>query len=190
MTDIPLATILRINAARTIPIARYEEEGNFDRFGYIKDLAENHGADLPAVIEIADLLGPDEDFDGLVTTIEDAAEGFGFGALIIGAALMEQLGFDQLLDQQARKEFHDGLRDDPVPFTPDNCAATFGNIWTNRRDLYLRGIANVFAKLDRRFRSHNGFKIGARLIIDRALNEWGSWDRYERRDTLRPTFPK
>ena len=101
------------------------------------------------------------------------------------AALMEQLGFDQLLDQQARKEFHDGLRDDPVPFTPDNCAATFGNIWTNRRDLYLRGIANVFAKLDRRFRSHNGFKIGARLIIDRALNEWGSWDRYERRDTLR-----
>src|SRR3546814_965970 len=23
------------------------------------------------------------------------------------------------------------------------------------------------------------------LIIDRALNEWGSWDRYERRDTLR-----
>ena len=35
MTDIPLATILRINAARTIPLARYEEEGNFDRFGYI-----------------------------------------------------------------------------------------------------------------------------------------------------------
>lgn len=86
MTDIPLATILRINAARTIPLTRYEEEGNFDRFGYIKDLAENHGADLPAVIEIADLLGPEEDFDGLVTTIEDAAEGFGFGALIVEGA--------------------------------------------------------------------------------------------------------
>src|SRR3546814_15168935 len=56
MTDIPLATILRINAARTIPLTRYEEEGNFDRFGYIKDLAENHGADLPAVLEIAELL--------------------------------------------------------------------------------------------------------------------------------------
>jgi hypothetical protein len=65
------------------------------------------------------------------------------------------------------------------------CAATFGNIWGSRRELYLRGIANVFAKLDRRFRSHDGFKIGSRLIIDRALNEWGSWDRYERRDTLR-----
>jgi hypothetical protein len=99
-------------------------------------------------------------------------------------ALMDQLGFDQLLDEQAR-EFHDGLRDAPAAFTVENCAATFGNIWGNRRELYLRGIANVFAKLDRRFRSHDGFKIGSRLIIDRALNEWGSWDRYERRDTLR-----
>ena len=86
MSDTPLATILRLNAARTIPLSRYEEEGNFDRFGYLKDLAENHGADISAVIEMADLLGPEEDFDGLVTTIEDAAEGFGFGALILGGA--------------------------------------------------------------------------------------------------------
>ena len=48
----------------------------------LRDLADNHGADLARVIEIADLLGPEEDFDGLVTTIEDAAEGFGFGASI------------------------------------------------------------------------------------------------------------
>lgn len=77
---IPIATVLRINAERTVPIERYEEDGAFDRFGYLRDLADNHGADLAALIEIADLLGPDEDFDGLVTTIEDAAEGFGFGA--------------------------------------------------------------------------------------------------------------
>ncbi|MBH0115014.1 DUF4942 domain-containing protein [Novosphingobium sp. YJ-S2-02] len=100
-------------------------------------------------------------------------------------ALMDQLGFDQLLDEQARREFHDGLREAPAAFTSENCSATFGHIWGNRRELYLRGIANVFAKLDRRFRSHDGFKIGSRLIVDRALNEWGSWDRYERRDTLR-----
>jgi hypothetical protein len=85
MTGTPLATILRLNEARTIDIARYEEEGNFDRFGYLKDLAENHGADLSTVIEIADLLG-EEDFDGLVTTIEDAAEGCGFGAGMWGRA--------------------------------------------------------------------------------------------------------
>ena len=83
--ETPLATILRINAARTISLERYAEEGNFDRFGYIRDLADNHGVDLTAVIEFADLLGPEEDFDGLVTTIEDAVEGFGFGALYPGA---------------------------------------------------------------------------------------------------------
>lgn len=88
MTDsIPVATILRINAERTISLARYEEEGNFDRFGYLKDLADNHGADLAGVIKVADLLGPEEDFDGLVTTIEDAVQGYGFGApLFLGEA--------------------------------------------------------------------------------------------------------
>jgi hypothetical protein len=83
---IPLNTILALNAARTVPLSRYEEEGNFDRFGYIRDLADNHGADLAAVIVMAELLGPEEDFDGLVTTIEDAAEGFGFGAIFSGEA--------------------------------------------------------------------------------------------------------
>jgi hypothetical protein len=72
--DIPLATILAINEARTIPIARYEEDGAFDRFGYLRDLADNNGVELENVILFAELLGPEEDFDGLVTTIEDAAE--------------------------------------------------------------------------------------------------------------------
>jgi hypothetical protein len=57
MTGTPLATILRLNAARTIDLSRYEEEGNFDRFGYIKGVVENHGADIATVIEIADLWG-------------------------------------------------------------------------------------------------------------------------------------
>lgn len=100
------------------------------------------------------------------------------------ANLMEKLGFDQLLDRQAREEFQTSLRDEPPAFTRENCAATFGDIWGNRRDFYLRGIANVFMKMDRRFRSHDAFAIGSRLIIERALNEWGGWENYNRRDTL------
>ncbi|GMN04456.1 hypothetical protein [Erythrobacter sp. MTPC3] len=80
LADIPIATILRVNAARTIPLERYEDEGNFDRIGYLRDLADDHGADLAGVIAIADLLGPEEDFDALVTEIEDGADGFGFGS--------------------------------------------------------------------------------------------------------------
>lgn len=100
--------------------------------------------------------------------------------------LLETLGFDQLLDRQAREEFYSGLQEAPPAFTSENCTATFGNIWENRRTLYLRGIANTFMALDRRFRSHDGFKIGSRLIIERALSDsltW--WSDYNRRDTLR-----
>lgn len=100
--------------------------------------------------------------------------------------LLETLGFDQLLDRQAREEFYSGLEGVPPPFTSENCAATFGHIWENRREIYLRGIANTFSALDRRFRSHDGFKIGGRLIIERALSDSGRWwNDYNRRDTLR-----
>jgi hypothetical protein len=81
-TDIPLDTILRLNAERTAPITRYEEDGACDRFAYLRDLADNYGVPLAALIDVADLLGADEDFDGLVSTIEDSADGFGFAAAV------------------------------------------------------------------------------------------------------------
>lgn len=40
--------------------------------------------------------------------------------------------------------------------------------------IWKRGMANVFSSLDRRFRSHDAFKIGSRIILDRAFDEWGS----------------
>ncbi|MCW2393520.1 DUF4942 domain-containing protein [Sphingobium sp. B11D3A] len=100
--------------------------------------------------------------------------------------LLEKLGFDALLDRQAREEFRDSLKDEPPAFTPENCSATFTSIWGNRRDMYLRGIANVFMKMDRRFRSHDAFEIGSRLILERAMRteSWGGWESYQRRDTL------
>lgn len=99
--------------------------------------------------------------------------------------LLKVLQFDQLMDRQAREEFNNGLRDSPPAFTTENCSATFGNLWGNQREIYLRDIANTFAELDRRFRSHDGFKIGARLILDRAISDYGSCSSYQRRDTLR-----
>jgi hypothetical protein len=82
-THISLATVLRINAERTVAVERYEEDGAFDRFAYVRDLADNYGVDLPTVIDIADLLGPDENFDGLVCTLEDGIEGYGFAAAVL-----------------------------------------------------------------------------------------------------------
>lgn len=98
--------------------------------------------------------------------------------------LMENLGFDQLLDRQAREEFRESIKGTPPVFNEENCRATFGHIWSNRRDIYLRGVANVFMALDRRFRSHDAFEIGHRVIIENALSEYGSWNSYNREETL------
>lgn len=54
----------------------YKEHGFTSRRDYLDDLADNMGIDKSTVYALADLLGPDEDFDGLVTSLEDIAEGY------------------------------------------------------------------------------------------------------------------
>jgi hypothetical protein len=49
----------------------YTRNGYTDRADYLKSLADDRGLDLFAIIMIADLLGPSEDFDGLVSELED-----------------------------------------------------------------------------------------------------------------------
>lgn len=69
--DVPLATVLRLNAERTIPLERYQDDGAIDRFGYLFGLAQDNGVEFDAVLTLVDVLGPEEDFDGLVGSLED-----------------------------------------------------------------------------------------------------------------------
>jgi hypothetical protein len=54
----------------------YQREGYDNRSAYLQALAEDIGVDIKTVLTLADLLGPAEDFDGLVTSLEDYAEGY------------------------------------------------------------------------------------------------------------------
>ena len=49
----------------------YQEHGFVSRSAYLRDLAEDYGG---KVFVLADLLGPSEDFDGLLTSLEDAED--------------------------------------------------------------------------------------------------------------------
>ena len=49
----------------------YQANGYDDREDYLAGLAEDYGVDLDTVYALADLLGPNEDFDGLVSQLED-----------------------------------------------------------------------------------------------------------------------
>ena len=52
----------------------YVQNGYRDRAEYLESLADDFGVELDTVKMLADMLGPNEDFDGLVTTLEDMGE--------------------------------------------------------------------------------------------------------------------
>ncbi|MEN3005970.1 hypothetical protein [Dehalobacterium formicoaceticum] len=49
----------------------YTDEGYKNRKEYLESLAEEYGISIEQVRMAADMLGPDEDFDGLIATLED-----------------------------------------------------------------------------------------------------------------------
>lgn len=52
----------------------YQENGYYNREDYLRCLSEDWDIPFTTVKMLADILGPNEDFDGLVTTLEDADE--------------------------------------------------------------------------------------------------------------------
>lgn len=51
----------------------YQEHGYDDRNDYLEALAYDNDVDVDVVMTLADLLGPNEDFDGLVNAVQDYA---------------------------------------------------------------------------------------------------------------------
>jgi hypothetical protein len=51
----------------------YQENGFANRRDYLENLALDYGMDKTEVFTIASLLGKDEDFDGLVSMLDDHA---------------------------------------------------------------------------------------------------------------------
>jgi hypothetical protein len=52
----------------------YIENGHADRDEYLDSLADEYGIEMEVVLNLAEILGPNEDFDGLVTILQDHAQ--------------------------------------------------------------------------------------------------------------------
>ncbi len=50
----------------------YTDNGYKDRAEYLSALSEDYGVDIETVQCLADLLGEEEDFDGLISALENA----------------------------------------------------------------------------------------------------------------------
>lgn len=70
------------------------------------------------------------------------------------------------------------------PVTVENIYATLQQFALDAESIFRRGIANAFSKLDRRFKSHDGFKIGGRVVLTHAFGSYGRLEYGSMRDTL------
>ena len=52
-------------------MSQYTDNGYKNRREYLDSLSEDMGIDRETVFALAGMLGPSEDFDGLITTLED-----------------------------------------------------------------------------------------------------------------------
>jgi hypothetical protein len=70
------------------------------------------------------------------------------------------------------------------PVTVENIYATLQQFALDAESIFRRGVANVFSGLDRRFKSHDGFKIGSRVILTYFFSRDSGMTNYRERDTL------
>lgn len=103
----------------------------------------------------------------------------------VWAHIVEITDLERLMDKKAKDELRQQLLTTPPEATVDNVFATLQGFMLSADDIFRRGIAECFSKLDRRFRSHDGWKIGSRVILTSAFDEWGHWNYHRNhRDTL------
>jgi hypothetical protein len=79
--------------------ARYTSQGYKDRDDYLNTLADDRGIDRTAVYMIADILGETEDFDGLVSELED----FGCLGFFDEGGRLDDETAEEIIDQRKHR---------------------------------------------------------------------------------------
>ena len=76
-------------------------------------------------------------------------------------------GFKQLMDAQAVAEFESSLSPKPPEFTEANIRSTFIDLHGKSREMFRRGVVNVFRYLsdDYKTNSREPFKIGHKVVV-------------------------
>jgi hypothetical protein len=89
------------------------------------------------------------------------------------ATLVRMTDLESLMDKAAKDQLRQQLQETVPEVTEDNVWATLQQFAADADMIFKRGIANTFTKLDRRFRSHDGWKIGGRVILTHCFDGIG-----------------
>lgn len=99
--------------------------------------------------------------------------------------LLSRTGMDKMMDRTARDDLYDTLCKNVPEVTEDNIQATLQGLAADAKLIFQRGLARAFIELDGRFRSHDAFKLGTRMILTHVFDSWGSWCYHSRmRETI------
>ena len=92
----------------------------------------------------------------------------------IWSFLMDESGMRSFMDDAARKEWDEQLwHGKEIPcVTEDNVQATFEELYAGRRDLFERGVINVFKSLSWDYKTNSPCCFGKRIIMDRVIDTW------------------
>lgn len=96
--------------------------------------------------------------------------------------LIRETGMHDMMDKTAKDKFRLSLVEYVPEVTEGNVEATLRGLYGNAELIFQRGLATAFTKLDKRFKSHDAFHIGARVILDRCFDEYGGWNNYSHHD--------
>lgn len=99
--------------------------------------------------------------------------------------LLTLSGMFQAMDATAKEELDQQLLQSVPEVTEQTVRDTFAGLREDAGLIFSRGLARAFSGLDRRFKSHDGFKLGSRIILTHVFDSWGHWSMGSRtRDTL------
>lgn len=89
--------------------------------------------------------------------------------------LLKETGLENIMDRQEREELDAALLSDVPEINAETIRATFERLAGDADLIFKRGLANAFSTLDRRFKSHDAFKLGSRIILTGAFNDYGAF---------------
>lgn len=90
--------------------------------------------------------------------------------------LMLKSGMMALMDAQARDQWHKNLEEGDLPAISEaNILSTFKQLHLNKRDVFERGIINVFKGLSWDYKTNSPCRFGKKIIINNLVthNRWG-----------------
>ena len=90
--------------------------------------------------------------------------------------VMKRSELGSLMGEKQRREWDRQLEAEPPPFTLATVVATFKDLRDHAHLLFRQGLVDAFENLPRDFRSHDGFKIGDRCVMQWAV-EYNQWSK-------------